>query len=158
MTRPPNPAARSDFPPGARLHVPSEYTRAFGEGRRLHGRLFRLHVRPDPAQPARLGASVSRKVDRRAVQRNRIKRLCRETFRRLRHQLPPGDYVLVAKPGTAAQSADAIRQELQRLLAQAAALKPPAPPGTMAALESDRADRSDGTRPDEAPHSPNSRA
>lgn len=45
----------------------------------------------------RLGLAVSRKVDRRAVNRNRIKRILRETMRHQRTQLPPGDYVVVAQ-------------------------------------------------------------
>jgi len=44
---------------------------------------------------------VSRKVSRSAVQRNRIKRLVRESFRKLGAELPIVDIVVMARPGAA---------------------------------------------------------
>ena len=58
--------------------------------------LLSLHWLASEA-PARLGLAVSRKVDPHAVGRNRIKRVLRDQFRKLRAQLPGGDYVLVAR-------------------------------------------------------------
>lgn len=46
---------------------------------------------------ARLGLAVSKKQARRAVQRNRLKRLIRESFRIHQHSLPAWDYVVFAK-------------------------------------------------------------
>lgn len=142
MNRPPDTAVRSDFPPEARLHVPPEYQRAFSEGLRQHGRLFRLHYRTVAGEPARLGVSVSKRVDKRAVARNRIKRLCREFFRHRRHALVGGDYVLVARPEAAAASAQSIRDELALLFTRAVSLKPAATTGTM----------SDSASPGRVPH------
>ena len=45
---------------------------------------FRVIARPSDVQGHRLGMAVSRKVDRRAVGRNRIKRVVRESFRHWR--------------------------------------------------------------------------
>lgn len=87
-----------------------------------------------PAGP-RLGLAVSRKVDRRAVGRNRIKRIVREAFREQRSQLADADYVIVARPGAAACDAPQLRAALFALLRRAGALPPAlppqAPPGTM---------------------------
>jgi ribonuclease P protein component len=74
---------------------------------------------------------VSKKVDKRAVGRNRIKRIARDVFRRERHQLPPGDYVLIAQPGSAALDNAALREQWLQLLARARSLKPTPPAGTM---------------------------
>ena len=53
----------------------------FEGGRRLGDALLGLHWLPGDGEP-RLGLAVSRKVDPRAVGRNRIKRVLRDDFRR----------------------------------------------------------------------------
>lgn len=126
------PVPPSDFPPSARLRVSAEFQAVFKAGRRLSSPQLRLfaHVRAEASAP-RLGVAVSKKVDKRAVGRNRIKRLARETFRRERHQLPPGDYVLIAQPGASALSSDELRAQWLQLLERARSLKPTPPAGTM---------------------------
>jgi len=57
---------------------------------------------PANGADARLGLAVSRKVSRSAVQRNRIKRVVRESFRKLGAQMPAIDIVVIARPGAAA--------------------------------------------------------
>ena len=42
---------------------------------------FKILAKPNDQDFSRLGMAVSRKVDRRAAQRNRIKRIIRESFR-----------------------------------------------------------------------------
>lgn len=102
------------FPRFRRVLLGADFSRVFAEGQRQHGRLFRLHWRPSE-QPARLGLAVSRKVDKRAVQRNRIKRTARESFRQLCSTLPAGDAVLVARPEAARASSADLRDDLDRL-------------------------------------------
>ena len=62
-----------------------------------------LLARPDNglAWP-RLGLAIGRKVTPRAVGRNRIKRLARESFRAEQADLPPLDIVVLARPAAAA--------------------------------------------------------
>ena len=115
---------------GARVRCARDYTQVFERGRRTAEPLLVLHwLARDTA--ARLGLAVSRKVSKRAVARNRIKRVLRESFRRLRHQLPPGDYVFVARAAAAHASNDALRTAQRGLLQRAGALPPPALTGTM---------------------------
>ncbi len=128
------PASPSPFPPGARLRASAEYQAVFTTGRRLtspHLRLF-AWIRAD-APEARLGIAVSKKVDKRAVGRNRIKRMARECFRGERASLPAGDYVLIAQPGCKALEPAALREQLRLLLDRARSLKPAPSPGTMPA-------------------------
>ena len=129
-TLPPVPPA--DFPPSARLRASAEFQAVFKGGRRLSSPQLRLfaHVRAEASAP-RLGVAVSKKVDKRAVGRNRIKRLARETFRHERHRLPAGDYVLIAQPGASALSSDELRAQWLQLLERARSLKPTPPAGTM---------------------------
>ena len=89
-----------------------------------------LHWRPLEG-PARLGMAVSRKVDKRAVGRNRIKRVLRETFRHLPPDLAGGDYVVVARSAAARASHPEIRDAFLRVLRRAGALPVPAAGVTM---------------------------
>ena len=106
--------------------------KAFGRvfGRRLcaSDQWIILYVAANDAGPARLGIAAGRRLGS-AVRRNRLKRLVREAFRRIRHELPAGvDYVVVPKPGpepTVANLQCSIRSLAGRL---AARLTPPTAP------------------------------
>ncbi|KGQ19181.1 Ribonuclease P protein component [Lysobacter dokdonensis DS-58] len=91
--------------------------------------------------PARLGLAVSRKVDPRAVGRNRIKRVLRAEFRTLRLQLPAGDYVFVLRAAARTSDGPALRAAMHSLFRRAGALPPVALPVTAA----------DGTMPAACP-------
>jgi len=70
-------------------------------GKRYDGRLMTAFVWPNNCGSHRLGITASRKVARAAVDRNRLKRLLRETFRlsgeNLREMQVHYDWVLNAK-------------------------------------------------------------
>lgn len=120
------------FPRCAHLRASAEFQAVFGEGRRVSGTCFRLHARlVDPTGPTRLGVTVSKRVDKTSVGRNRIRRQIKESFRLLRHTLPAGDYVVLAKPEAARADNRQLRTELLSLLERARTLKPIAPTGTM---------------------------
>ena len=122
---------RMRFPRTARVRVSAQYTRAFEQGKRLSDPLFGLHHRADADVPARLGMAVSRKVDTRAVVRNRIKRVLRDAFRRARGELGNGAFVIVARPAAARADNAALREAFLRLLQRAGALPALAAAGTM---------------------------
>jgi ribonuclease P protein component len=62
---------------------------------------------------ARLGLAISRRAARRAVDRNRIKRLAREAFRQSPH-CAGVDIIVFAKQAAATQSRAALRRSLDR--------------------------------------------
>lgn len=136
--------ARATFPRSARVRARSEFTRVFEGGRRVAHPLLSLHWLPD-AQPARLGLAVSRKVDGRAVGRNRIKRQLRDAFRQLRGGLLPGAYVVVARPAARAIDGPLLRAAFTGVLQRSGALPLPETTGTMAPT---------GARPAPARHPP----
>ena len=125
-----DPCAR--FPRSARVRLRAEYSAVFEQGRRHGDPLFALHWAPGPQSP-RLGLAVSRKVDPRAVGRNRIKRVLRDATRRLRPQLAGGDYVVVARVAARSASNAQLVEAWLKLLHRAGALPHPATGGTMPA-------------------------
>lgn len=136
------------FPRSARVRAGADFDRVFKRGRRVALPVLALHWqrfdasgddagRASGEAGARLGLAVSRKVDRRAVGRNRIKRALREVFRRHRSQLPAGDYVVVARRGATDCSTQDLQNALLGLLRRAGALLPPAAPVTMPAAQAD---------------------
>ncbi len=91
------------FPKTARVRAAGDYARVFSTGRRARGRYFRgvFLARTDESDvpgTARLGMAISRKVDKRAVERNRIRRLIREWFRHRYGQWISGDLVISGTP------------------------------------------------------------
>lgn len=58
-----------------------------------------LLARENTAESPRLGLTVAKKHLKRAHDRNRIKRIVRESFRLKQHELPHFDFVFVAKGG-----------------------------------------------------------
>jgi ribonuclease P protein component len=123
-------AKNATFPPAARVRTGAEYARVFAQARRTSDPILSLHWLAGET-PAKLGLAVSRKVDPNAVGRNRIKRVFRDQFRKLRGQLPGGDYVVVVRVAARAADNAQLRETFLRTLVRAGALPAPAAPGTM---------------------------
>jgi ribonuclease P protein component len=95
--------AGSSFPRTARLLSKADYQRVFDDPYKAADRYFTILARPHPGRPARLGLAISRKCARRAVDRNRLKRLVREAFRQQRRHLDEIDFVVLCRSGAAGQ-------------------------------------------------------
>ena len=111
------------------------FDRLYQKGRRLHGQLMVLRtmpaepelLKPDPRdhQPgnARLAVVVSSKVHKRAVRRNRLRRLLHDHLQGvLQTQTEPGNprWLLISlKPGSADADPQALLGECSELLAKA---------------------------------------
>ena len=85
-----------------RLTKTDEFSSVFGFRKAIRGKLLMLHHQPRPEgqTEARLGLVVGKKQLKRAVDRNRVKRIVREQFRLRRANLPAVDLVvrLAVKP------------------------------------------------------------
>ena len=138
---------RKRFPRSARVRTRAEYSSVFDGARRVSDPLMTLHwLKADT--PARLGLAVSRKVDVRAVGRNRIKRVLREAFRLHRNHLAPCCLVVVAKPPAAGLDNAGLTEAFFDVLRRAGALPRPDATGTMHDDTSSRSRGPRGNRPD----------
>lgn len=99
-----------------RLRLPREFARVLSAGKRFRGAVCTIVVLPDPEPPARLGLAISRKAAARAVRRNRIKRLVRESFRAAAPAR--GWCVVLARPGAGSVDDRLIKEDLTRLWTQ----------------------------------------
>jgi ribonuclease P protein component len=105
------------FPPDQRLHTAAEFGRVFAEPARSSDRFFTVLARPSGHTVARLGLTVSRRAAKRAVDRNKLKRLARESFRHLR-TLPSWDFVVLARAGADKAERRVLRASLDKHFAQ----------------------------------------
>ena len=119
------------MPPSARLRRAAEFAAFRDAAGRVQARHFLLRVIPSVVGEARLGLAVSRKVSKRAVARNRIKRIVRESFRLHRAGLPALDVLVIARPIAADAENAALRAELDVAWRKLQALKPGPAPGTI---------------------------
>ena len=103
------------FPPSARLLRPEDYRRVFDTPAfKVSSAAFLLLAQHSDTSNSRVGIIVAKKHVRRAIRRNRIKRLTRESFRREGPRTPV-DCVFLCKAGIAELSNDDITTILQSL-------------------------------------------
>jgi ribonuclease P protein component len=99
--------------PRQRLRRGAEFDEAFRRGARLEGRLFLLVAAPNGRGFDRLGVAAGRRVGG-AVERNRARRLLRESFRRMGRKAGPGlDLVVVARAPLARRGQAEVDRELR---------------------------------------------
>jgi ribonuclease P protein component len=113
-----------------RLRKNSEFQRVRQQGRSIASRLLTLAWTPNDVAQLRIGFVVSKRVSRRAVDRNALKRRLSETVRPLLPGLPPGwDLVLSARRETWTADLQTLEQDISALLRRARLLPRPGLPG-----------------------------
>ncbi|MFQ2196120.1 ribonuclease P protein component [Aeromonas jandaei] len=98
-----------------RLLTPEHFKRVFAEPVRAASPQITLLASPNSLEHPRLGLAVPKKALKRAVWRNRVKRVVRESFRLKQHQLPAIDIVVIAKVGVKEMDNEELFKLLEKL-------------------------------------------
>ena len=97
-----------------RLLTAKQYSYVFADARRFGNQSFTLLVRVNDVPHPRLGLAIAKKSVKHAVDRNRIKRLLRESFRKRQHLLPPIDIIAMCRPAAVQLSNEQILEQLEK--------------------------------------------
>jgi len=108
------------FPATRRLHHKTEFDAVYKRGRRYHDQYFLVLAWPNAATAPRLGLSISAKSVGNSVNRNRVKRIVRESFRAHQHALPAVDVIVNSKPPARSALNRALHVSLEKLWADIA--------------------------------------
>lgn len=106
-----------------RIHKDADYSAIFkgeGAGRRYKTQYFAFFTKPNSFGHPRLGVIISKKNVHNAVERNRLRRIIRETFRLKQHELKFLDIVFHVYKNADKLSnylwRDSIRRQLVKLI------------------------------------------
>ena len=98
-----------------RLLRPTEFEQVFANGKRFRSTVFTLVASTNELQHPRLGLAISRKAAARAVDRNRLKRVVRESFRYNASTMKSFDIVVHATPIARTQPSASLSRKLDDL-------------------------------------------
>ena len=109
-----------EFNRESRLLTPGHFQSVFKKPIRFGSSHFTILVIPSnlpdkSCKNNRLGLAIAKKRVKLAVQRNRIKRIIRESFRLNQHKLPPIDIVVMVKSGIDQLDNKEINQQLSKI-------------------------------------------
>lgn len=109
-----------EFNRESRLLTPGHFQSVFKKPIRFGSSHFTILVTkstlPDESDKHnRLGLAIAKKRVKLAVQRNRIKRIVRESFRLNQHELPPIDIVVMVKSGIDKLDNNEINKQLTKI-------------------------------------------
>lgn len=111
MDQTPEPAP---FPRDLRLTEAKQYQRIFAGSSRFGNRYITVLAKENQLEHPRLGMAVSKKCAKRAVDRNRIKRIARESFRLNSSTLPAVDLIVMCRPIILELDNSAVFQQIEK--------------------------------------------
>ena len=104
------------YPRALRLLTPAHFSNVFAEAIPAPSKHITLLARYNPNYThPRLGITIAKNRVRKAHDRNRLKRIIRESFRMHQHTLPNIDIIVVGKSGLDTLSNEALTQQMEYL-------------------------------------------
>jgi len=100
------------FTPQLKLLNSDDYQFVFDDAKRFGNHAFTVLARKNNLSHPRLGLAISKKCAKKAVDRNRIKRLFRESFRLNQDRLPAVDIIAMCKPSAVKLDKKAMRYQI----------------------------------------------
>jgi ribonuclease P protein component len=102
------------FPVQLRLRTPADYQQVFAKPAKSSDRYFTVLATRNTLSGPRLGLAIAKKNIRKAVARNRIKRVARESFRLRQYHLSNLDFVVLARRDAANAAPEVLAKSLER--------------------------------------------
>ncbi|MEO1896102.1 MAG: ribonuclease P protein component [Methylococcales bacterium] len=96
-----------------KLNNGPEYARVFSGANRSTDKLFTVLARKNTILRARLGLAIAKKSVKKAVDRNRIKRIIRESFRQQKDSLNNYDFVVLCRDKAGIANKDELAVSIQ---------------------------------------------
>jgi ribonuclease P protein component len=115
------------FPRQARIIKTDDFSSVFSFRKRVSGHFIVIHYQHNACGRARLGMVVAKKVAKRSVDRNYMRRVLREFFRKQQTDIAALDLVVRVQKIFRKQDIDAIVQEFDELLFRLRRLSKKAP-------------------------------
>jgi len=103
------------LPKKDRISLKSEFEDIKQDGKRFSTQLFTLVFLK--ASESKFGVIITKKVEPKAVKRNRLKRIVFESFRINKGKLKPGKYLLLCKRQIVTSTYEEILTEIQKVVA-----------------------------------------
>jgi ribonuclease P protein component len=103
-----------DFPPQLRLKKATEFKKVFTNPVKSTDRYFTLLAIHNDFGYPRIGLAIAKKIIKKAVDRNVIKRTVRESFRCQQHALGSIDIVVLARKEILAVPPEELRKSLEK--------------------------------------------
>jgi ribonuclease P protein component len=104
------------FPRQARIIKTDDFSSVFSFRKRVSGHFLAIHYQYNTLGRARLGLVVAKKIARRSVDRNYMRRVLREFFRKQQMDIGPIDVVLRVQKIFHHQEFETVAQEFNELL------------------------------------------
>jgi len=110
-----DPSRRLTLPAQRRLRRKPEFDAVYARGRRMGNGFFGVTARFNDEGHPRLGMAVASKLAGGSVERNRIRRVIRESFRLHQHEFPAVDLVVNARPRSRGATNGELRAGIEEL-------------------------------------------